>query len=63
MGYLNLAGEKRRDCVGAGDVLQLYVEPLQRSVSGKSVNARQAVDCGEVADAAEQADRDARRAP
>src|ERR1700736_6543541 len=42
---------------------RINVEPLQRSVRGQGVNARQAVDCGEVADTAQQADRDARGAP
>jgi hypothetical protein len=41
----------------------INVEPLQRSISGQCVNARQAVDRSEVADAAQQADRDARGAP
>src|SRR5437899_2874489 len=49
--------------IHAVEAAGIDVEPLQRSVGGRGVNARQAVDCSEVADAAQQADRDARGAP
>ena len=48
--------------VHAVETARIDIEPQQRRVGSGGIDARQTVDCGKVADTAQQAHRDARRA-